>query len=103
MGATWQEKFPDITTMKMALESFDFEALLQKAGMSGDYSPQDLKAAALAMPVAHLAFADFHRLVGAYAAEIPDDTAPPLDTVAKLFAGLIHELEFRRDILKLPG
>ena len=102
VSQTWEEKFPDIAAMRHALDASDFATLLAKAGMSGDHSPEELEAAAIGMPVAHLTFADFQCLVADYAAAFPVDAPPPADTAVKLFAGLLHELNSRRrDILNI--
>jgi len=87
--------------MRSALADFDFANLLKKAKVSREITPAGYKAAALAMPVAHLTFADFYRLAADYAATFPSDATPPADTAAKLFAGLLHELRFRHAMLNL--
>ena len=88
--------------MKTALGNFDFGGLLKKAGMGGHHTPQELRAAALAMDIQHLTFSGFHRILAEFAASISADSASPVDSAAKLFAGLIHEIEFRRDMLNIP-
>jgi hypothetical protein len=101
VSKTWKEKFPDVAAMRCALADFYFANLLSKAKVSRVITPAGFKAAALAMPVAHLTFADFYHLAADYAATLPSDATPPVDTAAKLFAGLLHELSFRHTMLNL--
>lgn len=101
VSKTWKEKFPDVAAMRCALADFYFANLLSKAKVSREITPAGFKAAALAMPVAHLTFADFYHLAADYAATLPSDATPPVDTAAKLFAGLLHELSFRHTMLNL--
>ncbi|MBN8457510.1 MAG: hypothetical protein J0M04_06720 [Verrucomicrobia bacterium] len=51
--------------------------------------------------IKHLTFTAFHRHLTDFAALITDGAPSPSDSAAKLFAGMIHELEFRRDILNI--
>lgn len=101
VSQTWKEKFLGVSAMRSALTAFDFAALLAKAKVSSAITAEELRAVALAMPVAHLSFTDFYRLTAEYAATIPSDAKPATDTVAKLFDGLLHELRFRHSMLKL--
>lgn len=101
VSKTWVEKFPDLTCMRSALEAYDYPALLKKANMEHALSVEELRQAVLTLEVAHFSFADFYGKVMAYAAAIP--AGAYTDTARKLFDGLIHELESRRDMLRLGG
>jgi hypothetical protein len=86
--------------MRAALDQFDYLALLKKAKMNHAVSSDELKFAALSMQVAHITFDQLNEFTKAYVGSMPSDT-PYADTSRKLFDGLLHEFEFRRDVLKI--
>ncbi len=102
VSKTWGENFADVGNMRTALEDFDYPALLKKARASESLSAEDLKSAALSMEVVHMTFDHFNEFTRAYAGSISSDT-PYADTARKLFDGILHEFEFRRDLLNLSA
>ena len=100
VSGTWKERFCDIDVMQTALEHFDYGAFLKKAKMAEAYSTDVLKVAALSMQVAHITFDQLNEFTKIYASSITPG-APYADTVRKLLDGLLHEFEFRRDLLNL--
>lgn len=100
VSKTWTEKFFDIDAMQAVLEHFDYGTFLKKAKMAEVCPPEALKVAALSMQVAHITFDQLNEFTKDYAASILSE-APYADTVRKLLDGLLHEFEFRGDLLNL--
>lgn len=100
VGKTWEEGFVDVRSMRTALESFSYGDFLFKCGMAHEISAEELKAAAMAMQVSHVTFSEFRRITAAYATRIPSEESCA-DCARALFDGLLAELDFRADLLKL--
>ena len=100
VSKTWKENFHDIASMREALEHFDYPALLKKTKLIALVSSDELRSAANAMEIGHITFDQLNEFTKGYAASIPPE-ALYADTVKKLFDGLLHEFEFRRDLLNL--
>ena len=95
---TWGENFADVDGMQAAMDGFDFDALLKKSKMGKYLTSAELEAASRSMQVAHITFARFHEITKIYAGSISPDERYA-DSIRKLFDGLLHELEFRGDLL----
>ena len=85
--------------MRAALEGYDYSALLKKSKMIDALTPVELKGAALALEVAHMPFVELDKQVRNFAATIPTGS-PYSDCARKLFDGLLHEFDTRREWLK---
>ena len=83
---------------KFSLEQVVKYALLGKAKMNNKLTSAELEAASRSMQVAHITFARFHEITKIYARSIPPGERYA-DSTRKLFDGLLHELEFRGDLL----
>jgi hypothetical protein len=97
-GKTWAENFTDVGCMKAALDAFDFNGFLEKTKMSKDLTAAELEAASRSLQVAHITFARFHEITKTYAGAIPPGERYA-DSARKIIDGLVHELEFRGDLL----
>ena len=83
---------------KSSLEQVVKYALLEKSKMNNKLTSAELEAASRSMQVAHITFARFHEITKIYAGSISPDERYA-DSIRKLFDGLLHELEFRGDLL----
>ena len=100
VAKTWGEKFSDVETMRVALDGFDFATFLKKSKMSKVLTAAELEAASRSMEVSHITFERFHQITKTYAESISPGVRFA-DSARKLVDGLIHELEFRRDLLSI--
>ncbi len=102
VGKTWKERFSDIPSVEAALDEFDFEAFLKKTKMNDVLDVAALETASRSMLVGHVTFARFFENTKQFTETVSHEDSNS-DSARKLIAGLLHELEFRRDVLKLDS
>lgn len=100
MAKTWREGHTDTALLKQAMGEFDHQAFLKKRRLEAQMSPEELAGQIQMMEIGHLDFTSFHSLAKG-SLESLAEASSSIGTVKRLMEGLLHELEFRREYLRI--
>lgn len=100
VAKTWREGHADTALLKQAMGEFDHQAFLKKHRLEAQMSPEELAGQIRMMEIGHLDFTSFHSLAKGYHESLTE-ASPSVGTVKRLMEGVLHELEYRRECLRI--